>query len=188
MSLHALRDSNDIQGLLIPGHGESKGAAFADDTVSYLAQPSHVPNLLALLNRLRSATGLAFHPGKSWLMGPESFRQQLLLIYPSGLPFKWVPDDEARLYLGAFIHRDESKGDRLTWERRITKFHGALRVWDLSKFSHKDRAGIVNSFCVSSLSLVQCLSVRAAICRSAEQASNCCELGCVGEEPCRAFG
>ena len=62
--LQALRDDGNIRGIMIPGHGESKGAAFADDTVSYLGRPPYVPHLLSLLVRLKKATGLAFHSEK----------------------------------------------------------------------------------------------------------------------------
>jgi len=149
--IEALRECKLITGVNIPGHGESKGAAFADDTMIYVKEPQHVPNVVNLLRRLQNATGLAFHPGKSWVMGPQSFLNGLQEMYPTGLPFSWVPEGSARLYLGAFLHRVELKGDILTWDRRIRKFHAALRVWNLSGFGYKDRASIINSFCVSTL-------------------------------------
>ena len=140
----AIKHDALIKGIVI-GKEEIKTSMYADDTTVFVQDTDSISQLVNMLERFRSISGLQVSTSKTEAMWLGCWKDK------RDTPFNLKWPDEPICALGVFFSYDKARADKLNFDDKLRNMERVLNVWKCRKLTLIGRINIGKTLALSKL-------------------------------------
>jgi hypothetical protein len=142
--LEKIRGDKHIKGSLIPGMGERKLLAYADDTLFFPPNNSSIENILNTFQVFGSGSGAKINVQKSLIMGLGKWKNK------TDYPFRLTTTQHMKIY-GITYHSNPNHTHKDTWQAITTTINDMLERYKYKTSTIFGRSVVVNTYIIPKL-------------------------------------